>query len=253
MTLYKMVLKLDLLCVLCVRVHVHRHTHPETPERHPRVQFEKSLLGGMGRSVCWLQELRWAWEVGVGLGGWGGHGRLRWGSLEEEEAWARGAVTGQGLGSGTPTVRAAEAAGPAVTAEGHREGDHWVHTRWAAGEPDGGKAQLAVGAHWLGHRRQGSRQHPNLEVAGLRGRAWVSTWGQALPRAPSLHPTDPRLGCPEDHLCSPSHTPSPCPGRGPRFYPRGHFLSSVGLALSNPPGAEVAAPTRPGQLTMLGQ
>lgn len=85
------------------------------------------------------------------------------GCLGEEEAWEWGAITGQGLDSGTPAVGAAEATGPAATAEGHREGDHGVHAWRAAGEPDGGKAQLMVGAHWLGHWWQDSWQHPHLE------------------------------------------------------------------------------------------
>lgn len=99
----------------------------------------------------WLQKLEWAW----GLGG---------PSLEEEEAWEVGEVTGQGLGSGTPAVRAAEATGPTVTAKGHRKGDHGVHARRAAREPDGGEAKFTVGAHGLGHRRQGSWQHPHLDI-----------------------------------------------------------------------------------------
>lgn len=77
-------------------------------------------------------------------------------------------VTGQGLGSGTPAVSAAEAAGSTVTAEGHGEGDHWVHSRWAAGEPNGGEAQLMVGAHPLGHGRQDDRQHP-LHAGAVAG------------------------------------------------------------------------------------
>lgn len=114
----------------------------------------------------------------MGMGGWGGS------PLEEEEVWERGAVTGQGLDFGTPTVRAAEAAGPAVTAEGHREGDHWVHARRAAGEADGGKAQLTVGAHWLGHRWQGGGQHTHLEAREWVGAAWASVRCQALPGSP---------------------------------------------------------------------
>lgn len=101
----------------------------------------------------------------MSVDGWGRQ------SLEEEKVWDGGAVTGQGLGSGTPAVRAAEAAGPTTTAEGHRKGDHWVHTRRAAREADGGEAQLMVGAHRLGYRWQGSRQHPYLEA---RARARVA-------------------------------------------------------------------------------
>lgn len=134
-------------------------------------------------------------------------------SLEEEKVWDGGAVAGQGLGSGPPAVRAAEAAGPTATAEGHGEGDDRVHTRRAAGEADGGKAQLVVGAHRLGHRWQGSRQHPHLE-----GRAGGGSGMGICPAEPSrsfpLPPTDPRLGCPGDPLCAPSHTPrsgSSCP------------------------------------------
>lgn len=107
------------------------------------------------------------------MGGWGG------GSLEEEKVWEGGVVTVQGLGSGTPTVRAAEAAGPTATAEGHREGDHRVHPRRAAREPDGSKGQLTVGAHRLGHRRQSGWQHPNLEARAGGG----SGMGVCLPRA----------------------------------------------------------------------
>lgn len=59
MTLYKMVLKLDPLCV-CVCA------HPEPKKRQPGVWFEKTLFGGEERSVCWLQESGWEWEVGVG-------------------------------------------------------------------------------------------------------------------------------------------------------------------------------------------
>lgn len=73
-----------------------------------------------------------------------------------------GEVAGQRLSPGTPTVGAAEAAGPAAAAEGHGEGDHGVHTRGAAREAHRREAQLTVGAHRLGHRRQGSRQDSNL-------------------------------------------------------------------------------------------
>lgn len=48
-----------------------------------------------------------------------------------------------------------------MTAEGHGEGDRGVHSRRASGELDGGKAQLVVGAHWLGHRWQDGWQHSN--------------------------------------------------------------------------------------------
>lgn len=58
MTLYKMVLKLDPLCV-CV--------HTLNPKKgNPGVWFEKTLLGEEEGSVCWLQESGWEWEVGVG-------------------------------------------------------------------------------------------------------------------------------------------------------------------------------------------
>lgn len=76
-------------------------------------------------------------------------------------------VTGHWLSSGTPTVRATETAGPTAAAEGHREGDYGVYTRWAAREADRGKAQLTIGAHWLRHGRQGSWQYSNLS-AGWR-------------------------------------------------------------------------------------
>lgn len=114
------------------------------------MQIEKPLLGGRTGA-------RAGSEAGVGSE-WEGR------PLEEEEAWKVGEVTGQGLSSGTPAVRTAEATGPTVAAEGHWEGNHGVHTRRAAREPDGGEAQLTVGAYWLGHRRQGSWQYPNLEA-----------------------------------------------------------------------------------------
>lgn len=67
------------MCCVCVCTYTGAHTLRPQKDT-PRVRFEKSLLGGMGRSVCWLQELRWAWEVGVGilrgrggLGEGGGH------------------------------------------------------------------------------------------------------------------------------------------------------------------------------------
>lgn len=75
-----------------------------------------------------------------------------------------GEVTGHWLSPGTPTVRAAEPAGPTAAAEGHRKGDYRVYTRWAAREVDGCEVQLTVGAHWLRHRRQGSRQYSDLSA-----------------------------------------------------------------------------------------
>ena len=65
MTLYKMVLKLEPLCV-CVCVCTNGCTHPSPQKDNAGVQFEKSLLGREGKSVCWLLELGWAWEVEVG-------------------------------------------------------------------------------------------------------------------------------------------------------------------------------------------
>lgn len=147
MTLYKMVLKLDPLCVC-----IHVHTHPE-PKNNP--------------TVCGSRSLYWEGMRGTVAGprSWGGCGceRLGWGILR-----GRGGLggTGQGVVSGTPAVSGLEAAGPAVTTEGHGEGDHGVHARRAAGEPDGSKAQLTVGAHWLGNGRQGSWHHPHLERGG---------------------------------------------------------------------------------------
>lgn len=104
--------------------------------------------------------------------GWGQEAGVE--SSEEEEAWEVGELTGQGVRPRTPAVGAAEAAGPTVTAEGHREGHHGVHARWTAGEADGGKVQLTVGAHRLRDGRQGSRQHPHLQArsqGGQRGRS----------------------------------------------------------------------------------
>lgn len=63
-----------------------------------------------------------------------------------------GEVTGQRLSLGTPTVRATEKAGPTAAAEGHREGDHGVHTRWAARQAHRREALLLVGAHGLVRR-----------------------------------------------------------------------------------------------------
>ena len=59
------------VCVcVCARARAHARTngctHPSPKKDNPGVQFEKSLLGREGRSVCWLPELGWAWEVGVG-------------------------------------------------------------------------------------------------------------------------------------------------------------------------------------------
>lgn len=178
------------------------------------------------RSSCWLRGWGWAWEVVVG------------GSSEEEEVWEGGAVTGQGLGSGTPTVGAAEAAGPTATAEGHGEGDHRVHTRRAAGEPDGGKAQLTVGAHRLGHRRQRGRQHPHLEAVQRGGGMASVCPAPSPPLISPLPPTNPRLGYPGDPLCSPSHMPSsdsssPAPTQPPS---RPLPPVSCGPGLSGPPG-----------------
>lgn len=81
---------------------------------------------------------------------------------EEQESRETGEVTGQRLSPGTPTVRATETAGPTAAAEGHREGNHGVHTRWAAREADRREAQLTVGAHWLGYWRQSSWQDSDL-------------------------------------------------------------------------------------------
>lgn len=158
-------------------------------------------------------------------------------------------VTGQGLGSRTPTVSAAEAAGPAVTAEGHGEGDHWVHARWAAGEPNGGEAQLVVGAHPLGHGRQDGRQHPLLEGGELE----CLLGAKLSPELPHCTPQIPDSGV-QGTLCAlPPTCPARSPGSRPPFHPQCHFWSSMGLAPSNLPGADVAAPARPQQLTMLGQ
>lgn len=75
-----------------------------------------------------------------------------------------GEVTGHWLSPGTSTVRATETAGPTAAAEGHRKGDYGVYTGWAAREADRCEAQLTVGAHWLRHRRQSSRQYSNLSA-----------------------------------------------------------------------------------------
>lgn len=83
---------------------------------------------------------------------------------EEEEAGEVGEVTGHWLSPGTPTVRATEPAGPTAAAEGYRKGDYGVYTRWAAREADRCEAQLPVGAHWLRHRRQSSRQYSDLSA-----------------------------------------------------------------------------------------
>lgn len=151
--------------------------------------------------------------------------------------------------SAGPAVSAAEAAGPTVTAEGHGEGDHWVHSRWAAGEPNGGEAQLMVGAHPLGHGRQDDRQHPLLEggeLECLRG-------AELFPELPHCTPQIPDSGV-QGTLCAlPPTCPAPSPGGRPPFHPQCHFRSSMGLAPSNLPGAELVAPARPRQLTMLGQ
>lgn len=74
-----------------------------------------------------------------------------------------GVITGQRVVLGTPTVRGAAAAESTTTAESHGNGDHGVHARRAAREPDGLEAHLAVGAHHLGHWRQDRLQHPHLE------------------------------------------------------------------------------------------
>ena len=131
------------MCVLCVRTLHSKKGHPE----------------------CGFRSLYWeggaclpAPGAGIGVGSWGRA------SLEKDQVWEGGVVTGQGLGSGTPTVGAAEAAGPTATAEGHGEGDHWVHATRAAREPDGGKPQLVVGAHRLRHGWQEGRQHSHLEA-----------------------------------------------------------------------------------------
>lgn len=99
-------------------------------------------------------------------------GRLH-GSLQKEEAREVGELTGRGLAPETPAVRVAEATGPTVAAECHGEGDHRVHTRWAAREPDGGEPQLVIGAYQLGHGPPGCRQHPHLGTkTGLVGINW---------------------------------------------------------------------------------
>lgn len=74
----------------------------------------------------WLEHLLAAEEWG--LRGW---------ASEEEEAGEVGEVTGHWLSPGTPTVRAAEPAGPTAAAEGHRKGDYRVYTGRAAREADG--------------------------------------------------------------------------------------------------------------------
>ena len=74
-----------------------------------------------------------------------------------------GVITGQRVVLGTPTVRGAAAAESTATAESDGDGDHGVHARRAAREPDGVEAHLAVGAHHLGHRRHDRLQHPHLE------------------------------------------------------------------------------------------
>lgn len=74
-----------------------------------------------------------------------------------------GEVTGQRLSLGTPTVIATEKAGPTAAAEGHREGDHGVHTRWAARQAHRREALLFVGAHGLVRRRHDGLQYSHLE------------------------------------------------------------------------------------------
>lgn len=74
-----------------------------------------------------------------------------------------GEVTGQRLSLGTPTVRATETAGPTAAAEGHREGDHGIHTRWAARQANRRKTLLLVGAHGLVRRLQVDRHYSLLE------------------------------------------------------------------------------------------
>ena len=74
-----------------------------------------------------------------------------------------GVIAGQRVVLGTPTVRGAAAAESTATAESHGDGDHGVHARRAAREPDGLKAHLAVVAYRLGHGRQDRLQHPHLE------------------------------------------------------------------------------------------
>ena len=55
------------MCVcVCVCVCVCARAHPSPQKDNPGVQFEKSLLGREGKSVCWFPELGWAWEVEVG-------------------------------------------------------------------------------------------------------------------------------------------------------------------------------------------
>lgn len=118
-----------------------------------------------------------------------------------------GELTGQGVRPRTPAVGAAEAAGPTVTAEGHREGHHGVHARWTAGEADGGKVQLTVGAHRLRDGRQGSRQHPHLQArsqGGQRGRSRYLPGVEPhrpVPRPPLVPscPHAPTDGKPPDH------------------------------------------------------
>lgn len=122
-------------------------------------------------------------------GEWGVKG---WTS-EEEEAGEVGEVTGHGLSPGTPTVRAAETAGPTAAAEGHREGDRGVHTWRAAREVDGGEAQLSVGAHWLRYRGQGGRQDADLSAGKEEVLVCVSPSLLRIPgRTPSWSFTPPQ-------------------------------------------------------------
>lgn len=74
-----------------------------------------------------------------------------------------GEVTGQRLSLGTPTVRATETTGSTAAAEGHREGDHGVHTRWAARQAHRCEALLPVGAHGLVRRLLVDRHYSLLE------------------------------------------------------------------------------------------
>lgn len=70
-----------------------------------------------------------------------------------------GEATGKRLIPGTPTVITTELAGPTAAAEGHREGDHGVHTGWAARQAHRREELLLVGAHGLVRRYQGDLQY----------------------------------------------------------------------------------------------
>lgn len=145
-----------------------------------------------------------------------------------------GEVTGQRLSLGTPTVRATEMAGPTAAAEGHREGDHGVHTRWAARQAHRREALLVVGAHGL-VRKLHVDCHYSLHAGTVAG---TDAGGEGDADGAGL------LLCSQGCVDRPAHWPQGAPGgphcaraqQQPQQQPLGHS-QWLSLALGSPPQA----------------